>query len=325
MDISWVEKYRPKKINDIVQQDEIIRVLENTIKTGELPHLLFYGTAGTGKTSTILAFAHQLFGSRVGDRVLELNASDDRGINIVRNKIITFSKISIGTPDPKFPSPNFKIVILDEADAMTSDAQACLRKVMETTAGITRFCFICNYINQIIEPISSRCIKFRFKPLQRDAIEEHLIKIAKYEKLNVDSSGIKKIANLSDGDMRRAIMLLQNLTYLKKFHEILSDKDVIYISNGIDEEKYDDILIKCKKYNVKQLRNYSNKLLREGYTVKNIIEFIKNRIIDSDISDENKCKIFLEICETDKYLSDGADEYIQILNLILFIGSIIKK
>jgi replication factor C subunit 2/4 len=324
MELSWVEKYRPTKISDIVQQDEVIKVLESTIKKKELPHLLFYGSAGTGKTSTILAIAHQLYGSKIGDYVLELNASDDRGINIVRNKIIAFSKISIGTMDPNYPSPEFKIVILDEADAMTSDAQSCLRQVMETYANITRFCFICNYVNQIIEPVVSRCIKFRFKPLQREAIESHLVKIANFENLKVDDLAIKKIAEVSDGDMRHAIMLLQNLTYIKKFHDVITEKDIIYISNGIDEEKFGNILDVCKKSNVKSLQIYTYKLLRNGYTVKNIMLFLKDKIVNSNILDSDKYKIFLEMCETDKYLSDGADEYIQILNLILFINKILR-
>src|SRR5690606_13947283 len=123
---------------------------------------------GSGKTSTILAIAMELFGpKKIKDRVIELNASDERGINVVRNKIVTFAKTAIGQSDPKFTCPPYKIIILDEADAMTIEAQSALRKTMEDNSGITRSCFICNYINQIIEPITSRCVKFRFKPLNK--------------------------------------------------------------------------------------------------------------------------------------------------------------
>jgi hypothetical protein len=130
-----------------------------------------YGAPGTGKTSSILALCNQLYGpERVNERVIELNASDERGINVVRGKIITFAKVAIGTKDPKYLCPPFKIIILDEADAMTKEAQAALRKVMEENSNITRFCFICNYINQIIEPINSRCVKIRFKPITKTNI-----------------------------------------------------------------------------------------------------------------------------------------------------------
>jgi replication factor C subunit 2/4 len=203
-EIPWVEKYRPKNLDDIIQQTEVVKVLKNTLKTGELPHLLFFGPPGTGKTSTILAIATQLFGPKIiHDRVIELNASDDRGIAIVRNNIITFAKISLGSKDPNYPCPDFKLVILDEADAMTPEAQAALRKVMEKMSGITRFCFICNYINQIIDPISSRCMKFRFKPIDDNAIIEKLKVISKSEKIPIDDKCFETIVKLSEGDVRR--------------------------------------------------------------------------------------------------------------------------
>ena len=165
-DIPWIEKYRPRKLDEIISQKESINILLNTLKTGELPHLLLYGSPGTGKTSSILALCNELFGPRkFEERVIELNASDERGINVVRHKIINFAKIAIGNPDEKYICPPYKIIILDEADAITKEAQAALRKVMEDTSTITRFCFICNYINQIIEPINSRCVKIRFKSI----------------------------------------------------------------------------------------------------------------------------------------------------------------
>lgn len=226
--IPWVEKYRPKKLDDIIQQDKVVNVLKKTIETGDMTHMLFYGPSGTGKTSTILATAMQLFGpDKIGERVIELNASDDRGIGAVRNSIISFSKVAIGSADPKYPSPPFKIVILDEADAMTPEAQAALRKVMETMSKITRFCFVCNYSNQIIEPISSRCMKFRFKPVSNDSIIERLNHISTKENIKIGQKCIDTIANISEGDVRRAIMTLQNLKYLLRCHTEITPDDII--------------------------------------------------------------------------------------------------
>ena len=216
--IPWVNKYRPKKLNGIIHQKEVVLMLKNTLETGNLPHLLFYGPPGTGKTSTILALANDLFGpKKYSERTIELNASDERGINIVRKKIITFAKMSIGNADDNYLCPPYKIIILDEADAMTTEAQSALRKTMEDNSNITRFCFICNYINEIITPISSRCSKFRFLPLDNKSIKNKLLYICKKENLILKDSILDTIINISKGDMRRAIMILQNTNYYYKY------------------------------------------------------------------------------------------------------------
>lgn len=324
--IPWVEKYRPQKLDEIIDQTEVIKVLSDTLKTGELPHLLFHGPPGTGKTSTILALAHQLFGpEKIEERVIELNASDDRGIGIVRNNIITFTKIAIGSSDPNYPCPPYKIVILDEADAMTPEAQSALRKVMETKSRITRFCFICNYLNQIIEPITSRCVPFNFRPIDRTSIINKLIEIAEFEKIKIDKSCIKSIVDMSEGDVRKSIMNLQNLKYIIKYKQTITVDDVIKYTNGFDDHEFDHLWSSCINGNVKSIRQLTKHICREGYPVKSILSNLHTRINKSKMNDIQKSTISLELCQTDKRLIDGADEYLQILNILLYINRVFKN
>eukprot|EP00242_Pyramimonas_sp_CCMP2087_P007469 CAMPEP_0198213546 /NCGR_PEP_ID=MMETSP1445-20131203/28929_1 /TAXON_ID=36898 /ORGANISM="Pyramimonas sp., Strain CCMP2087" /LENGTH=184 /DNA_ID=CAMNT_0043888205 /DNA_START=117 /DNA_END=668 /DNA_ORIENTATION=- len=178
----WVEKYRPRQVNQISHQQEVVNTLEKTLTSNNLPHLLFYGPPGTGKTTTALAIAHQLFGPQLyKTRVMELNASDERGIGVVRNKIKGFASLAVGAGVPGYPCPPFKIIILDEADCMTEDAQSALRRTMEQYTKVTRFIIICNYVSRIIDPIASRCAKFRYKPLNEEVMSDRLNYICNLE------------------------------------------------------------------------------------------------------------------------------------------------
>jgi replication factor C subunit 2/4 len=319
--LPWIEKYRPKKLDDIIQQDEVIKVLRNTLETGDLPHLLFYGPSGTGKTSTILAIAYQLFGSKkIGERVIELNASDDRGISIVRNTIIAFAKSAIGSKDPNYPCPSYKIVILDEADAMTPEAQAALRTIMETKSKITRFCFVCNYIHQIIDPISSRCMKFKFKQISPDAIVKNLKIISKNENIIINDIALQKIADISDGDLRKSIMTLQNLNYIANYKKNIFPRDITQLTGGVDEKNFGDLMKICLNGNICDIKNLAVKLHRDGYAVRNVVFYIHYQILNSSLSDEIKGKIALAICDIDSKLLEGSNEYLQLLHLLSFIN-----
>jgi replication factor C subunit 2/4 len=325
-DTPWVEKYRPKNLDDIVQQNEIVSVLKNTLLTGELPHLLLHGPPGTGKTSTILAMCMELFGPKIiYDRIIELNASDDRGISIVRNKILTFAKMSIGNKDPNYPCPDFKIIILDEADAMTSEAQAALRKVMEERSKITRFCFICNYSNQILGPISSRCMTFRFKPICENIMIDKLKTISKTEKIVVNNKCLKKIAEISKGDVRKGIMILQNLKYVSKYKKNIEPSDVLNVSGGVDVASLKQFWTICCKGNVMNIVNLTQHIMREGFVIESILLHVKDCILSSKISDSLKSKIAIEIANTESRLIDGSDEYLQLLNLLLYTNGLMKN
>jgi replication factor C subunit 2/4 len=326
-DIPWIEKYRPRKLNEIISQEESISILSNTLKTGELPHLLIYGGPGTGKTSSILALCNQLFGpERVNERVIELNASDERGINVVRHKIINFAKIAIGTADKKYLCPPYKIIILDEADAMTKEAQAALRKVMEETSSITRFCFICNYINQIIEPINSRCVKIRFKPITITNVINKLKYISIKENIQIDDSGLESLAKISNGDLRKSILILQNVKYLKidSDEKQISNSDIYDMCKYISDEqinKYIQSIINNK--NMNNIINVTNDIFNNGYIINSIIVKIVNYLIyNTEISDKNKSKLLFEMSTIEKSINDGADEYIQLLKIFISLSMI---
>ena len=336
--IPWVDKYRPKTLDDIVQQDEIINFLKKSLLSGNMPHLLFHGPPGSGKTSTILAIAHQLYGPiKFSERVIELNASDDSGINAVRHKIITFAEMKIGNPDKNYPCPPYKIVILDEADAMTTEAQSALRKVMEDLSSITRFCFICNYIEQISEPITSRCMKFRFKPVNNISINERLQFIAEKEKMDISYNVIDAISIISKGDLRRSIMTLQNLSYIYKYKSIhnknISDQsiicveDVYDITNMLPTEELNNIWDICMSDDPDTIHiiNLTNKLIECGYPIDNILYQLKNKTIESDINDFQKSLICIQLHITEKRLIEGSNEYIQLLNMLCYIKGVINN
>ena len=326
----WVDKYRPTKLDDIVYQDEVIKMLKETLKNGNLPHTLFHGKPGSGKTSTILAVAMELFGPRkFRDRVIELNASDERGINVVRNKIVTFAKTAIGTDDPKYPCPPYKIIILDEADAMTTEAQSALRKTMEDYSNITRFCFICNYINQIIEPINSRCVKFRFKPLNSGSMLSKLKYISDKEKMILNNGTLNAIINTSDGDMRKAIMILQNLKYVQTYNKNISKRDVYELASCVPDEILHKIKKTCvsnKSINVNKIVKLTKDIRAYGYPIHNILKQIHLMIIrDESITDKEKSIINLHLSKTEKRLIDSSDEYLQLLSVLMCIKSTIMQ
>jgi replication factor C subunit 2/4 len=314
--IPWVDKYRPLHISSIAHQDEVKKVLLNTLETGNLPNFIFYGPPGTGKTSAILALAYELFGPKLmNDRVLELNASDQRGINVVRDKIIKFAKESISDPDPNYPSPPYKIIILDEADAITLDAQAALRKVIESASKITRFCFTCNYIEKIIQPIISRCVKFRFKPLSIDVLNDRLNKIAKFEKIKINEDCINRISQISEGDCRKAIMILQNCKYTLKLKNTITIKDCDELTGTTSEKELENLWIELNQSNIYDMDKFTKKILYNSINLNDMLKFLKNKIINSNINDSNKSKLIGEILNVNTKLMEKANEYLQLIYL----------
>jgi len=202
----WIEKYRPQNFHEIIGQSKIINILEKMIENGSFPHLILSGISGTGKTSTINAIINKLYGNNRTFMIMKLDASDDRGISAVREEIKGFAeKISLF-------NQGIKLIVLDEADSMTFDAQFALRRIIEKYSDTTRFCLVCNYENKIINPIKSRCLNFRFIPLNNENIVTKLNYICEKENINTKQKTLKVIAKLSNGDFRKSINLLQSVS-----------------------------------------------------------------------------------------------------------------
>ena len=239
--LPWIEKYRPTSLDEVVSHSEIISTLKTFIKNRCMPHLLFYGPPGTGKTSTIIACAKQLFGEYYPYMVMELNASDDRGIEVVRTRIkqfVTSDNVFFGKT-LQDRSNIFRLVILDEADAMTSDAQAILRKIVEKYTYNTRFCLVCNYIKNINPALQSRCTRFRFSPLMKETIREKIIDISSQENLKITEKGIDTIIKISNGDMRKVLNILQSTSMA---YNVINERNVNTCIGYPRDEQIRDII-----------------------------------------------------------------------------------
>ncbi|XP_045200092.1 replication factor C subunit 4-like [Mercenaria mercenaria] len=314
--VPWVEKYRPRRVEDVAFQDEVVAVLKKSLQGSDLPNLLFYGPPGTGKTSTILAASRELFGDMFKTRVLELNASDERGINVVREKVKTFSQQSASSvrPDGK-PCPPFKIVILDEADSMTGAAQAALRRTMEKQSKTTRFCLICNYVSRIIEPIASRCAKFRFKPLAEEVLVKRLRHICDEEKIECEDEALKGLLDTSEGDLRKAITFLQSASRLKA-GDTITQTDIYEIAGVIHDDVIDNLLTVCQSNSYEKLQNCVQDLMNEGHPASQLILQLHDKVVQLDeLGDKQKSVVMEKLAIVDKCLMDGADEFLQLMAL----------
>ncbi|XP_034232252.1 replication factor C subunit 4 [Thrips palmi] len=315
----WVEKYRPKTVDDVVEQGDVVAVLRQCLSGADLPNLLLYGPPGTGKTSTILAAARQLFGDIYRDRILELNASDERGIQVIRDKVKSFAQLSASgvRPDGK-PCPAFKIVILDEADSMTHAAQAALRRTMEKQTRTTRFCLVCNYVSRIIEPLTSRCTKFRFKPLGEAKVVERLQFISEEENVHIEKDALHSLIDAAGGDLRRAITCLQSCARLKgkDSSSPITGEDVVEVMGIVPNRWLDGLMSVCEEYDYFKLTKYVDEFIMEGYSAGQLLEQLHLKIVLSPtIGDKQKAIICEKLAVCSHRLQQGASEYLQMADL----------
>ena len=314
--IMWVEKYRPSKLKDIVDQKEIIGSLESLLKNqSEMPHLLFSGGAGVGKTTTALCISKQILGDHFRDYTLELNASDERGINMVRERVKKFSRFAgLDTDIP------FKIIILDEADEMTSDAQTALRRIIEDTAKFCRFILIANNISKIINPIQSRCAVFKFTAIPEKNVISHLKLIAKKENAKVDEKGLKAIYDNSYGDLRHAINLLQATASLGE----ISEKNV-KTSTGLS--KTTDVSDVLKYALDGKLANARDKMIElikvYGMSESDFLKYLNSAVFKTKHA--NLSDILETIAKYDYRILVGSNSEIQLSALLAELGKIGKK
>ena len=317
---SWVEKYRPVKLDQVAAQPEVIQSLKKVLETKNLPHLIFFGPSGCGKTSTILALSKELFGEELYyDRVIELNASDERGINVIRDKIKTYAKKAI---NPKENVPPWKIIILDEADNMTQDSQFALRRIMEEYSKLTRFCIICNYHNKIIDPINSRCALFRFKPIKEIDILLKLKDICIKENLSLSDEFLNQVIKFSRGDLRKAINFLQKCQ--NQYGNILNQDILNEISGIIPINNFNELTDAIISKDSKIIDKVIMESVNAGYSLVNQITFFDDYIKKSTFPSKVKSLLSLKLTEIDNNLLKGGDEYIEFMRLAYEFSKIIN-
>jgi len=308
----WTEKYRPKTFSEVKGQKDVINKVEAFVNQKNMPHLMFSGPAGVGKTTLSLVIAQELFGDTWRNNVLELNASDERGIDVVRNKVKDFARTRAIGDVP------FKIIYLDECDALTSEAQQALRRTMENYTQTCRFILSCNYSSKIIDPIQSRCAVFRFKPLAKEELVMIIDKIAQTEGLQIEEKAKEALMEISQGDVRRLENVLQSCTALSKN---INEELVYSLASVARPKEIKNVLELAIQNKFTDARNeLLNVMTNYGLSGLDVIKQVQREILDLQI-DPRKQMLLVEKCgEVEFRMTEGSDEFLQ---LEAFLASVV--
>ncbi|MDE1798515.1 MAG: replication factor C small subunit [Candidatus Micrarchaeota archaeon] len=300
----WTEKYRPHKLHEVIGQKDIVKSLEGFVKAGNMPHLLFAGPPGCGKTTATLALARELYGEQVGECLLEMNASDERGIDVVRGKIKDFAR------SVSLANVPFKLIFLDEADSLTSDAQSALRRTMELYVSNTRFILGANYSSKIIEPIQSRCSVFRFKMLSDEEMKVMVERIAAAEKLKVDEKAVAALLYVSEGDMRRVVNALQG-SALHGPH-ITEESVYKFAARARPKEVVDMMQLAIDGKFVEARKLLHTLMVNYGLSGEDVLIQMYREIDNVKIEERAKADLIDRIGEYNFRVVEGANEVIQL-------------
>ena len=313
----WVEKYRPRMLSEVIGQQAIVERLCAYVKTRSMPHMLFAGPAGCGKTTCAIALARELYSEQWKESLIELNASDERGIDIVRGKIKDFARAA------SISGSDFKIIFLDEADSLTSDAQAALRRTMERYTQTCRFILSCNYSSKIIEPIQSRCAVFRFRPLGEADVKAYLRRIARSEKVDVTDDGLDAICELSAGDLRNATNILQVAASLQKK---VDQESVFESTENIRPSEIQELLKTALSGNFTAARSRLDEIIvRHGLSGEDIVQGIHRAVFDLPVSEESKIRLIDRVGEAEFRMVSGSSDRIQLEALLAHFANEGKK
>ena len=313
----WTEKYRPKTLDEVVGQKSITDRLKGYVEAKNMSHLMFAGSPGTGKTTCALALARSMYGDSWRGNFIELHASDDRGIDVVRGKIKDFARTA------PVDGAEFKIIFLDESDALTNDAQGALRRTMEKYSKTCRFILSCNYSSKIIDPIQSRCAVFRFRPLSNEDIREYLERICREENLEVEEGALDALVYIARGDMRRAVNTLQTADSLG----VPISADVISkVSGSANEEEIMGILTSALAGRFTEASSKLDKVMIDyGLSGQDIIRQMHSQIFKLSVDTESKVKLIDKTGEIEFRIIEGSNEKIQLEALLAYMVLIGEK
>ncbi|MCK4669704.1 MAG: replication factor C small subunit [Nanoarchaeota archaeon] len=312
MDKIWTEKYRPSKFEEIKGQKEVVSRVKAFVENKNMPHLLFSGPAGVGKTTLALVVANQLFGESWRQNVLELNASDERGIDVIRVNVKNFARMRAIDDVP------FKIIYLDECDALTKEAQQALRRTMENYTRTCRFILSCNYSSKIIDPIKSRCAVFKFLPLPKEDIFEVIDKIAKEEGLKIDDKGKEALFEASNGDCRKVENLMQSCAAIS---DTINENTVFAIASTAKPKEISEIIVLAVNGKFATARDKLLKTMQDyGLSGIDVLKQVTREIWSLELDDRKKINMIDACGECEFRIVEGSDEFIQLEALLAKFG-----